>query len=138
MGIRVKNLHNFVCVLKRSMTLTATTNADVAKVHFNGWFSTVVAKLSDGGTGATASIADIHLNGTTIFGAATKMTFVATTGVASYSTLSSTPQAVTAGDLLTLDIDSISTAPINLVCHVTISRTPVDQASNAEDQDTIM
>jgi len=135
MGIRVKNLHNYICELKVTKTLTATQNAAVDKIPFSGFITNIVAKVSDGGTGSTASFVDIHKNGVTIFDQATKMTFAATTGTVSYSTLSGTVGIVSAGDMLSLDIDSISTAPINLVCHVTVSRTPVDQPSNLQDHD---
>lgn len=138
MGIRVKNLQNHVIILRSPGTLTAATNKDVAKAMFNGFISNIVAKVTSGGTGSTNTIADIHLNGTTIFATATKLTFASTTGVASYAKMTTKPTPVTYGSMFTLDVDSIALAPANLVVQITISRTEVKEPSNDENLDNVL
>lgn len=137
MGIKVKNLHHYVITLRSAGTLTAATNKDVAKALSDGWITNVVGKLLTPGSGSTASIIDVHLNGTTIFDAATKITFAATTGVASYSALASEPIAITYGSMFTLDVDQISVNPANVVVQITVSKTPMNLASNTEDQSEV-
>jgi len=134
MGIRTKNLHHHVITLRCAGTLTAAANKDIAKALMSGFITNVVGKMLTPGSGSTATIVDVNLNGTTIFDAATKMTFAATTGVASYSALSSEPISVTYGSMFSLDVDSISTNPANLVVQITVSKTPIALASNTEDQ----
>ncbi|HCV42401.1 MAG TPA: hypothetical protein DGH68_02885 [Bacteroidetes bacterium] len=138
MGIRVKNLHNFVGTLKYNQTLTATVNRDLFSVPFAGFISGVRAKLGTAGTGAQATIVDVNLNGTTVFAAATKVTLAATTGVASYSALTSAPTPVAAGDIVSIDIDQIATAPINLAVDVIISRTPLADADHSTNLDDVL
>lgn len=138
MGIRVKNLHNHIITLRSAGTLTAAANKDVAKAAFSGYITNIVGKVTSGGTGATNTIVDVNLNGTTLFAAATKITFASTTGVASYSALSSEPVSVTYGSMFTLDVDSISSAPANLVVEITVSKTPVAAAGNNENQAEVL
>jgi hypothetical protein len=137
MGIRIRNLHNFVISLKYTKTLTATVEQDVSVVPFAGFISNIVAKLGNTGSGSTNSVVDINLNGTTIFSTATKITLAATTGVATYSPLATKPTALAAGDVISMDIDQISVAPRNLVVQVTVTRTPIDDASNVADHDDV-
>jgi hypothetical protein len=118
--------------------LTAATSKDIAKALMSGFITNVVGKLLTPGSGSTATICDVHMNGTTIFDAATKMTFAATTGVASYSALASEPISVTYGSMFSLDVDSISTNPANVVVQITVSRTPLALASNNEDQAEVL
>ena len=134
MGIRIKNLHNYNVALTYNQTLTVTTSKAIAKVHFDGFISNVIAKLATAGTGVTSTILDVMLNGATIFAAATKITLAATTGTATYSALTSTPMGVTAGSILSLDVTQIATAPINAIVELTISKTPVYSPSNNSDR----
>lgn len=138
MGIRTKNLHHYIITLRSAGTLTAATDKDVAKALMAGYITNVVGKVTSGGTGSTNTIVDINLNGTTIFAAATKITFASTTGVASYSALSSEPIAVTQGSMFTLDVDSIALAPKNVAVQITVSRTPVAAAGNNENQEEVL
>ena len=138
MGIRVKNLSNIVIALRAAGTLTATANKDCAKVPFTGMISNIVAKIADGGSGATNTIADLNLNGTTLFSESTKITLASTTGVASYGALTTDPTPVTYGSILSLDVDQISTTASNLIVEVTISKGPVSKCSFLEDQDVVM
>jgi hypothetical protein len=137
MGIRVRNLHNYIIVLKAAGALTAAADKDCAKVPFSGVISNVVGKIATPGTGATNTILDVNLNGTTIFGAATKVTFASTTGLASYSALTSNPTNVTFGSMLTLDADAVPTGGKNAVVEITITRTGEVTAGNLEDQDDV-
>lgn len=125
MGIKIKNLDHAIIELRSPGTLTAATNKDVVQIPFNGFIINITGRLSSAGTGVTSTVADVHLAGTTIFGGAGKLTFVATTGVtATVATFTTDPVAVTAGQLLTLDVDSISTAPANLCVTMVLSRRP--------------
>ncbi len=133
MGIRVKNLSNHILRLRSAGTLTAATDKDIATVPFDGFVSNVYAQCTSGGTGSTASIVDIHYLGTTIFSAATKVTLASTTGVVSYSALTSQPLAVTAGAYFTMDVDSIALAPANVEVMITITKTGVSSNQNASD-----
>jgi hypothetical protein len=136
--IKVRNRDHEILVLRSPGTLTAAANKDVAMVPFAGFITNIVAKASDGGSGVTNSIADVHLNGTTIFGAATKITVTSTTGAVSYSAQTVDPTPVAAGDLLTLDVDSISTAPANLVVLVTVSKSNSGGAANLTDHNALL
>jgi hypothetical protein len=127
MGIRTKNLHHHIITLRSAGTLTAATSKDIAKALMSGFITNVVGKLLTPGSGSTATICDVHMNGTTIFDAATKMTFAATTGI-----------SVTYGSMFSLDVDSISTNPANVVVQITVSRTPLALASNNEDQAEVL
>ena len=138
MGIRSKNLHHHIITLRSAGTLTAATDKDVAKALFSGFITNIVGKVTSGGTGATNTIVDVNLNGTTLFSAATKITFASTTGVASYSALSSEPVSVTYGSMFTLDVDSIASAPKNCTVQITVSKTPVAAAGNSEDQAEVL
>lgn len=135
MGIRVKNLTNYTLTLKCSKTLTATLNVDIARIPFDGRISNVVAKCSSGGSGANNTVLDVNLNGTSIFAAATKITLASTTGTPSYSALTATPLSVTAGSILSLDVDSVSANPMNAIVDVTITKNGVSAAGNAVNLD---
>jgi hypothetical protein len=137
MGIRTKNLHNIVLPLLARNTLSATINKDIAKVPFSGYISGVVCKVMTPGSGATNTIMDVNLNGTTIFADATKITMASTTGVCTYSALATKPTPVTYGSIISLDIDSCGTATLNAVVEVTISRTPIYTCDNNENQDEV-
>lgn len=138
MGIRVKNLGNYVMNLVAPGTITAATGKDLAVAPFAGYIVNCYATISDGGTGVTSSVVDIHKNGVTVFKTATKMTFVATTGVCTYSTFFTTALSVSAGDVFQLDVDSIATSPKNLHVSLLLSRTPVDTETNVADLDTLV
>lgn len=140
MGIRVKNLQNYVYTLRAPGAITAAANKDCCVIHFNGWISNVYAKQSVAGSGSTTCVVDIHNNGTTIFATSVKITCVATTGVISYSTLSSQPYAVTAGDILSLDVDQTHAggSPANFVAKVTVTRTGMGEESNVADSDNVL
>lgn len=138
MGIRVKNLTNIIIPLRVSKTLTATVNADCAIIPFDGRISNIFAKCTSGGTGKTHSILDVNLNGTSIFGASTKITLASTTGTPSYSALSSTPLNVTAGSILSLDVDQVSTNPINAMVNVVVTKSGVSANGNASDHNEVL
>lgn len=136
--IKDKNLGTAHIILKSSGVNTAATGKDSAFVPFNGFISNIIACCASGGTGATNSIIDVNYIGTTIFGAATKITFASTTGVASYSALSSDPYSVTAGATFALDVDSISTNLKGVHVDITISKSNPGTCTNLTDMDTIM
>lgn len=139
MGIRVKNQHQYMINLSIPGTaVTAATNKACAIIPFPAKISNVYATCSSGGSGSTNSIVDVNLNGTTIFSAATKITFAATTGVATYSALSNNPTNVTAGSIISLDTDAVSTSLSNVNVVVTLTRTNIGAATNIADHDTIM
>ncbi len=138
MAIRTRNLHHKVYHLKSSATLTAAGNKDCVAIEFPGYITNLVGKLGTAGTGSTNTIADVHKNGTTIFAAATKATFAATTGTATYSALDDEPTPVVAGDLLTLDVDQISSGPANLDVAITVSRGPHGATGNLSDHDDVL
>lgn len=138
MGIRVKNLTNYIIPLKVSKTLGVTLNVDCAIVPFDGRISNIFAKCSAGGTGTTHSILDVNLNGSTIFAAATKVTLAATTGTPSYSALTSTPLNVTAGSVLSLDVDQVAANAVNAMVNVVVTKSGVGQNGNATDHNEVL
>jgi hypothetical protein len=138
MGIRTRNLQNHIIVLKVNGTLTAAANKDAAMIPFNGVISNIRAKILTPGSGATNSVLDLNLNGTTVFSAATKITLAATTGVASYSALSSNPTSLTTGSILSLDADSVPTSGACAVVEVTVTRTGLETATNESDPDNVL
>lgn len=103
-------------------TVAAAADKDAQIVAYSGWITNIFAFCISGGTGATNSIADVNLNGTTIFASATKVTYASTTGVATYGTFTTDPTPVAAGDVISLDVDSISTSPKGLCVQLVISR----------------
>ena len=103
-------------------TVTAAADKDASVVQYAGFIQNIFANCISGGTGATSSIADVNLNGTTIFASATKVTFAATTGTATYGTFTTDPTQVAAGDVISLDVDSVATSPKGFVVMVLISK----------------
>ena len=133
MGIKVRNLDHQVIEFTLNKTLSATLNAGIAKPFFSGFISDISAVIQTPGSGATNTVLDVNLNGTTIFSAATKITLASTTGVASYSDLTATPTQVTYGSILSLDVDSVSTNPLNAIVQIVISKQPLNTADNNTD-----
>lgn len=138
MGIRIKNLHNYILDLVYPGTVATGSNKAVAVAPFAGKISNVFATMSDPGTGATSAVFDVNKNGTTIFSAATKITVAATTGVQSYSALTSEPTNVAAGDIFTLDCDTKSTTGTNACVSIVITRTNMGSVSTASDIDEVL
>jgi hypothetical protein len=135
MGIRIKNLHNYILRLRVNSTLSATTDKDCVVAPFAGQISNVFSTFTTLGT-AAHPILDVHKNGTTIFSASTKITGTTTSGVMSYSALSS--PNVDAGDIFTLDVDTSGTAAVNATVLITITRTDVPTNSTLSDHDQIL
>jgi len=52
--------------------------------------------------------------------------------------LTSAPTPVAAGDIVSIDIDQIATAPINLAVDVIISRTPLADADHSTNLDDVL
>jgi hypothetical protein len=139
MGIRTKNLQHENYQLEYTGTMSASfVHRDAKMILFDGKISNVVAKVQDGGTGATNNILDVNYNNTTIFAAATKITAAATTGVITYSTLSSRPFSVTAGSILSLDADQVATNATNAVVVVTVTRTGMVDEQNTSAFDDVL
>jgi len=136
--IKLRNMDHALIELVAPGTVTAAADKDAAIVPFNGFITNIYANCVSGGTGPTASIADVNKNGTTIFAAATKVTFAATTGVATYSAQNVDPTPVSAGDVLSLDVDSVSTSPKGLVVAILVSRTNPGGATNLADQTAVL
>jgi hypothetical protein len=139
MGIRTKNLQNTELQLVDPGVVAAANDQAAVRVPFDGYISNIVARCATYGTGSTSStVADVHKNGTTIFGSATKVT-LSSEGAVTYSTMSATPTPVSAGDILTLDVDSVAIgSPTDLVVSVVISKTEVNEPSNETDLDAVM
>jgi hypothetical protein len=130
-------MHHQLINLTSVGTLTAATNKAMAVSPCAGKIVNIFSTCSDVGTGSTKTIADVHLNGTTIFSQSTKITISTVSTTVSYSTLSSQPTNVAAGDIFTLDIDSVGTAMVNLGVRICITRSGVQEESNVADLDTV-
>lgn len=127
MGIRLRNLHNTNLTLHTHGVTTTGNTKDCTIIPFNGFISNIVALAPVPGTGSTNSKLDINYNGTnsTIFNTnTTQVTLAATSGVMTVGSLTTSPFAVTAGAMLTLDIDAAATGSANFFVQVTISKTP--------------
>lgn len=131
--IKLGNVAQQVITLVAPGTVTAAANKDMAIVQFNGVLQNIYAACVSGGTGVTNSIADVNLNGTTIFGSATKITFASTTGTATYGTLTTDPTPVVAGDVISLDVDSVSTSPAGFIVDLVITRAQPAAVSTLSD-----
>ncbi len=135
MGIRVKNLSEYLLELKVSWTLTAAVNRAVAMVPFPGYIKNIYAKLGTAGTGVTHTNLDINKNGTTIFAATTsQVTLDATTGALTVGTFTTNPPVVAAGDIITVDADAVATNPMNLVVLLKICKIPASGCNAIADQ----
>lgn len=121
--INTRNLGTYHLHLRSLGTVTAAANKDAAVVPFDGFIANIVATFSTV-TGNTNSVIDLHYLGTTIFGAATKITVSTLSTIPSYSTLSSNEFGVTAGSILSMDVDSVSTTLTNILVDITITKTP--------------
>jgi imidazoleglycerol phosphate synthase glutamine amidotransferase subunit HisH len=132
MGIRTKNLQSYILELRIARTLSATTDADSVMVPFAGYISNAVAKLATQGTAANPII-DVNKNGTTIFGAATKVTGNTVSSTFGYSDLSSDHLNLAAGDIISIDVDTAGTAAANFMLNLTLTKTPVKQPSHVAD-----
>ena len=137
MGIKIKNLDHLPLVLSLPGIATAAADKDVIQVPFNGWLAGINAVCSSGGSGATNSIIDINYCGTTIFSAATKVTIASTTGVVTYSALTTDPLPVTTGATMSMDVDSISTNLSGVKITLTFSRRPPGATLVAGDLSTL-
>jgi len=131
--IKIRNLDHVLLQLKSPGTVTTGTEKDAAIVPFNGFITNVYAAAVSGGTGPTASIVDVNKNGTTIFATAVKVTIAATTGVATYSAQNTDPTPVAAGDVLSIDVDSIATSPKGFVVALLLSRQNPGGGANLAD-----
>jgi len=136
MGIRTRNLQNYLIQLKYSQTIAATVNADCAMVPFAGHIGNICATVCQTGGGAADAVIDLNLNGTTIYGGATKLTVDATTGVVTQATLTANPTNVNAGDVLSMDIDTASAA-IDTIVGIMITRSGVGEFTQEIDQDEV-
>jgi hypothetical protein len=137
MGIKIKNLDHLPLTLSLPGIATAATDKTAIQVPFNGFLAAINAVCASGGTGSTNSIVDIHYQGTTIFSTAPKVTFTATTGVVAYGALTSDPLSVTAGAVMTLDVDSISTNLSGVNITLTFSRRPPGATLLGKELDTL-
>jgi hypothetical protein len=137
MGIRTKNLHNYILGLKVTKTISATLNVDAIVVPFSGFVSNIIATFSSLGTGAYP-ILDVNKNGATIFGDATKITGNTGSNTFGYSDLTSDHLGVVAGDIISLDVDTAGTAAVNALVNITISKTSIKQPSHLYSQDEAM
>jgi hypothetical protein len=131
--IKIRNLDHVLLELKVPGAVTTGTEADAALVPFDGFITNIFAKAVTGGTGSTPSVVDVNKNGTTIFATATKITIAATTGAASYSAQNVDPTPVAAGDLLSLDVDSIAGSPAGFVVALLLSRQNPGGGANLAD-----
>jgi hypothetical protein len=137
MGIKVKNLDHLPIQLAVPGVVTAAANKIAAQVPFDGFLAAINAICASGGSGASDSIMDLNYNGTTIFSTSPKITFASTTGVVSFGALTTDPLPVTAGSVLSLDADSVSTTLSGVMVTVTISRRPPAQTLLGKELDTL-
>ena len=105
-------------VLQFTNLAALTAAADKARfiVPFDGVIVDVMVDSETAGSGGTSDIADIHLNGTTIFTTqANRPTLLV--GDTGAWTKAGKPQVVkvSAGDIITIDIDQIATTGSALV-----------------------
>jgi hypothetical protein len=136
--IRVKNLEHFVIPLHVPGTISAGASKACAVVPFPGKIVNIYAKQGTAGGGDTNTIADLNLNGTTIFDTSVKITTAATSGTVTYSALDSRPTDVAAGDILTLDVDQAGTSGANLCVLVTIAKNNPGTETNLADHNTVV
>lgn len=119
--IHTRNLGSEICRLTLPGTQSTTGIAQaVAVIPFDGYISNIYAKCVSQASTAEASF-DINVEGTSILDT-TKLTCSA--GVVGYGTHSVDPVAVTAGSILSLDVDTPSDNPVvGFEVLVTISKT---------------
>jgi hypothetical protein len=136
--IRIKNTSQYILNLRSPGTATAATNKDCVSVPFPCKILNLYATCSSGGTGSTSSIVDIHKNGTTIFATSVKITITPITGAVAYSTFTSQPTELAAGDILSMDIDQISTTLSNVMVQLLLSKEgPSGAEGNVADLDSV-
>ena len=134
--MKIKNLKEHLIAFSINNTLSAGASQGTAVVPFAGFIRNIYAKLGDAGTGVTATRLDLNKNGTTIFSATTtQISLASTTGVLTLGSFTADPTQVAAGDLLTLDVDAVSTDPLNLAVLVKLSKIPPSATGKAADQD---
>jgi hypothetical protein len=131
-GIKTRNVDEVILNLHSQGTLTAAANKACAIVPFPGFIKNIYAKVDVAGTGVTATTVDINLNTVSIH-SSTGITIAATTGVVTHGAYSTDPTQVSAGDILSLDIDGISIAPKNLCVTVVVSKRDPSATSHAAD-----
>ena len=130
MGIAVRNLDEAWVTFFVPGTQTASNVKAMEIVPFDGFITNVHAELVTAGV-TGSQVVDLNKNGTTIFAAAAKITFTAAAAVNAYSALTS--RAVSKGDKISLDVDSIhsGTAAVGLLVHMQISKRDSRQDRNA-------
>lgn len=123
MGIVVHDQNEVILELSVPGTQTIADNLDVKVIPFNGWVRAVLARLDTAGvTGSQTT--DILLNGSSMVGSGTLMSFADGSRVPTYTTPSTNPPVVVKGDTLRLNTTAIhsGTAAKSLSVLVTIRR----------------
>lgn len=132
--IHTRNLGSYIAELKVNGTVSATGCNAVAGIPFSGFISNIYAKVV-AHTG-TDTVFDIHLNGTTIYDT-TKLSSSA--GTITYGVGTTDPVPVDAGDILSLEVDTVgSNPPVGMVVMVTISKVQDAEHSNIADQNNVL
>lgn len=131
--IHLGNVGQYVMELKAGGAWTATaTCKDLAIAPASGfirnWFFAISAV---GTTEAVACAVDIHKNGTTIF--SSKPSIANSTGTITQGTLTTNPTTVSAGDVFTLDLDTVGHGPTGVACLIVVDRVPTAKATNESD-----
>jgi len=106
MAIRTKNIGEQIIEFVVPALQAADTNLAIAFADFDGFIKNIYAELITAGITGNQKV-DIHKNGVTIFGGATKINFATTSKTATYDTVTDVLAQIVKGDLLSLDVDSI-------------------------------
>lgn len=127
MSIKLKNLGEYIVVLKVPGTQTTNGGAVVAvsePIPFDGQIKAIWGVLGTAGT-TSSQTTDVQKNGATMLSSGAMLTFATTSTTPTYlnANLSADPTSVTQGDILSLKTTAINTTPgLDLVVAITIQR----------------
>ncbi len=134
--IKTRNVSNFIMELAVPGTLTTGTAKAAAIVPFPGFIANIFCKVIGAGAGAGPHDIDILKNGVSILPG--YITVSATFGTVSYTTPTTDPTQVLAGDILSLDSVATTTGPLGLVCEITLSKDHDGITTYDADQNTVL
>ena len=110
MAIRTKNIGEQIIEFVVPALQAADTNLAIAFADFDGFIKNIYAEVLAAGTTGNQKI-DIHKNGVTIFGGATKINIATGVTTATYDTVTDLLAQIVKGDKLSLDLDTVHTTP---------------------------
>ena len=134
--IKTRNVSYFIIDLAIPGTLTTGTCKAAAIVPFDGFIANIFCKVLGPGAGAGPHDIDILKNAVSILPGYIEIS--STFGTVSYTTPTTDPTQVLAGDILSINSVATTTGPLGVVCQITLSKDHDGKTTFDADQNTVL